>query len=98
MIREGLVRANTLPLVVSVLGADNLPRQAQVRIRLGAINLMALDVTGTVTALLDDATASVADADAEAEEGEEDALAAGPLVLAVDTDEAAEAEPPPAQA
>ena len=95
VIREGLVRANTLPLVVSVLGADNLPRQARVRIRLGAINLMALDVTGTVTALLDDATASVADA--EAEEGEEDALAAGPLVLAVDTDEA-EAEPPPAQA
>ena len=95
VIREGLVRANTLPLVVSVLGADNLPRQAQVRIRLGAINLMALDVTGTVTALLDDAVADTTDA--EAEEGEEDALAAGPLVLAVDTDEAAEAEPPPAQ-
>ena len=95
VIREGLVRANTLPLVVSVLGADNLPRQAQVRIRLGTINLMALDVTGTVTALLDDAVADTTDA--EAEEGEEDALAAGPLVLAVDTDEAAEAEPPPAQ-
>ena len=85
VIREGLVRANTLPLVVSVLGADNLPRQAQVRIRLGTINLMALDVTGTVTALLDDAVADTTDA--EAEEGEEDALAAGPLVLAVDTDE-----------
>ena len=84
VIREGLVRANSLPLVVSVLGADHLPRQAQVRIRLGHINLMALDVTGTVVAVLDDAAAP---AD-EAEDSEEDALATGPLVLAVDTDEA----------
>ncbi len=87
VIREGLVRANTLPLVVNVLGADHLPRNAQVRIRLGGINLMALDVSGTVVALLDDA--ATAQADDEAEEGDEEALAAGPLVLAVDTDEPA---------
>lgn len=87
VIREGLVRANSLPLVVNVLGADHLPRQAQVRIRLGQINLMALDVTGTVTAVLDEAAPPDAQAE-EAEDGEESELAAGPLVLAVDTDEA----------
>ncbi|MDO4768954.1 MAG: RNB domain-containing ribonuclease [Brachymonas sp.] len=93
VIREGLVRANSLPLVVNVLGADHLPRQAQVRIRLGQINLMALDVTGTVMAVLDEAAPPDAQAE-EAEDGEESELAAGPLVLAVDTDEAPQdAEP-----
>lgn len=87
VIREGLVRANSLPLVVNVLGADHLPRQAQVRIRLGQINLMALDVTGTVAAVLDEAAPSDSQAE-EVEDGEENDLAAGPLVLAVDTDEA----------
>ena len=92
VIREGLVRANTLPLVISVLGADSLPRNAQVRIRLGSINLMTLDVTATVVARLDDA-AIPADA---ASEDEEDTVAAGPLVLAVNTEEEPAAEQPPA--
>ena len=92
VIREGLVRANTLPLVISVLGADSLPRNAQVRIRLGSINLMTLDVTATVVARLDDA-AIPADT---ASEDEEDTVAAGPLVLAVNTEEEPAAEQPPA--
>ncbi|MDO4795443.1 MAG: RNB domain-containing ribonuclease [Brachymonas sp.] len=93
VIREGLVRANSLPLVVNVLGADKLPRQARVRIRLGQINLMALDVTGTVVAVLDEAAASQDAAAEEAEEGEDATLAAGPLVLAVDTEEAPQDAP-----
>ena len=95
VIREGLVRANSLPLVVSVLGADTLPRNAQVRIRLGSINLMALDVTATVVDRLDD-VASPMDTAEESEEGEEDTVAAGPLVLAVDTDEPSQEQDAPA--
>ena len=94
VIREGLVRANNLPLVVSVLGADTLPRNVQVRIRLGSINLMALDVTATVVDRLDDVVTPTDAAD-ESEE-DEDAVAAGPLVLAVDTDETPQEQDTPA--
>ena len=67
-------------------GACGLPRNAQVRIRLGQINLMALDVTGAVVARLEaDAAAPVLQAD---EEGDDEAVAAGPLAIAVDVDEA----------
>ena len=86
VINVGLVRANTLPLVVNVIGADSLPRNAQVRIRLGQINLMALDVSGTVIARLDDADTTATASDAEAEDDEE-ALAAGPLTIAVNVEE-----------
>ena len=86
VINIGLVRANTLPLVVNVIGTDGLPRNAQVRIRLGQINLMALDVTGAVVARLEaDAAAPALQAD---EEGDDEAVAAGPLAIAVDVDEA----------
>ena len=90
VINVGLVRANSLPLVINVIGADNLPRNAQVRIRLGQINLMALDVSGTVIARLDDAdtAASQTSSDEEdAEEADEASIAAGPLAIAVNVDE-----------
>ncbi|PVE41565.1 ribonuclease catalytic domain-containing protein [Limnohabitans planktonicus] len=77
-----LVRADTLPLMFSVMGAQGLARGARVRVKLGEIDLMALDVSGTVTAHLD---APVAAVDSEADEAdEEEALAAGPLTIAVD--------------
>ncbi|MBM3387033.1 MAG: RNB domain-containing ribonuclease, partial [Betaproteobacteria bacterium] len=78
-----LVRAETLPLVLTVMGAQGLPRGAKVRVKLGAIDLMALDVAGTVLAHLD----SQAPSEDEADE-EEDTEAAGPLHIAVDLDEA----------
>ena len=97
VINIGLVRANTLPLVVSVIGTDGLPRNAQVRIRLGHINLMALDVTGTVIARLDASADAALQSDEQSEEGDE--MAAGPLAIAVDLDEPAEpAAPTPAAA
>jgi len=81
-----LVRAETLPLVLSVMGAQGLPRGAKVRVQLGAIDLMALDVHGTVTAHLD--SAPIAGSDGEVDEADdEDAEAAGPLHIAVDLDE-----------
>jgi exoribonuclease II len=80
-----LVRAETLPLVFTVIGAQGLPRGAKVRVKLGAIDLMALDVSGTVTAHLD----ATPDAATNAEDSEDDdSLSAGPLTIAVDVNEA----------
>ncbi len=79
-----LVRADTLPLMFSVMGAQGLARGAHVRVKLGEIDLMALDVSGTVTAHLDVDMALDSDAP-EAEEAEEDdVLPAGPVTIALD--------------
>ena len=81
-----LVRADTLPLVFTVMGAQGLPRGAKVRVKLGDIDLMALDVSGTVTARLD--------TEAPVEEAEEEETeSAGPLKIAVDLDETPNANP-----
>ena len=75
-----LVRAESLPLMFSVMGANNLPRGARVRVKLADIDLMALDVRGTVLAHLD-----VEGLGAETEDPEEDDnLPAGPVTIAVD--------------
>ncbi|MDO5652727.1 MAG: RNB domain-containing ribonuclease [Brachymonas sp.] len=92
VLREGLVRANDWPLVFNVMGADSLPRNAQVRVKLGTINLMALDVTGTVSARLDDGASSDPAEDggdtASGADGDDDMLATGPLAIAMDVNEA----------
>ena len=88
--REGLVRADTLPLVLGVMGTQDLPRGARVRVRLGAIDLITLDVAGTVVERLDAADAS-APADAAAAEDEDDEATAGPIAIAVDMDQPATA-------
>ncbi|KAF5297729.1 hypothetical protein FQA39_LY19249 [Lamprigera yunnana] len=78
-----MVRADTLPLVFPVLGAQNLPRGAQVRVKLGAIDEITLDVTGTLLERLDDTGADQNQADVESPEDEEEAVA-GPIAIAVD--------------
>jgi exoribonuclease-2 len=55
LFRENLVRAETLPLVLPVVGAQDLPRGARVRVRLGAIDPITLDIMGTVVERLDQA-------------------------------------------
>jgi exoribonuclease-2 len=81
--REGLVRADDLPLVLPVLGAGDLPRGARVRVRLGEIDEITLDVQGTVVERLD---APQQDAGVEEDTGEEEAVA-GPIAIAVDVNE-----------
>ncbi len=76
-----LVRADELPLVFPVLGAQSLPRGAQVRVKLGEIDEITLDVTGTVPERLDDEQAN--QAETESPEDEEEAVA-GPIAIAVD--------------
>jgi len=79
-----LVRAETLPLMFSVMGAQTLPRGARVRVRLADVDLMALDVRGTVIAHLD-ADVALAGMAAESDEvDDDDNLPAGPVTIAVD--------------
>ncbi len=88
VLKEGLVRAESLPLVLPVLGAGELPRGSRVRVRLGEIDEIALDVHGTVTERLDIAPETVS---VEDDATDEEAVA-GPLAIAVDV---SETEPSP---
>jgi exoribonuclease-2 len=89
-----LVRADTLPLMFSVLGAQGLMRGARVRVKLGDVDLMALDVHGTVTAHLDaPSDADAVAADAENQEADDDeVMAAGPLTIAVDLSDSTQSD------
>jgi exoribonuclease II len=85
--KEGLIRADDLPLVLPVLGAGDLPRGAKVRVKLGEIDLITLDVAGTVIERLDVTPEILA-----AEEEAEDEPAAGPISIAVDVNEPTDSE------
>jgi exoribonuclease II len=85
LIKDNLVRADTLPLVLPVLGSDGLPRGAHVRVKLGEIDDITLDIHGTVTERLDQ---PVDDVDpTSGDEGEDDEALAAPLALAIDVNE-----------
>ena len=84
LFRDNLVRADTLPLVLPVLGVEGLPRGAQVRVRLGEVDNISLDISGTVIERLD---GPVADA-SEDDSGDEDEGLSAPLALAIDVNEA----------
>ncbi len=83
--KDNLARADELPLVLPVLGAQELPRGAKVRVKLGEIDEVALDVKGTVIERLDTVPDAVVEEEAEEEEAEH--LAAGPIEIAVDVTE-----------
>ena len=48
LFKDNMVRADDLPLVFPVMGASNLERGTKVSIKLGDINLMTLDISGTI--------------------------------------------------
>ncbi len=89
LFKDNLVRADTLPLVLPVLGTEGLPRGAHVRVRLGAIDDITLEISGTVIERLDGPVD-----DSESEDEDDDSLAS-PLALAINLDDS-EAEPPAA--
>ena len=77
-----LVRADHLPLVLSVVGAQALSRGDKVRIQLGAIDAIALDVHGTVIEKI-----SHDNAPEQSDEGPQDSdddASAGPIAIALD--------------
>jgi len=85
LFKDGMVRADDLPLVLPVLGADGLPRGARLRVKLGEIDLITLDVKGTVIERLDVEAQPMA-----ADEDGEDEPVAGPIAIAVDMNEPSE--------
>jgi len=87
VMKEGLVRADELPLVFRALGADGLPRGARVRVRITGTDLLTLDVHANVVARIDDAASTADDAVVDESEIEEAADSAGPLTLAIDVQE-----------
>jgi exoribonuclease-2 len=91
VMKDGLVRAESLPLVFRVRGAEALPRGAMVRVRTTGTDLLTLDLHAQVLHRVDDeALAASVPADEGADDAADDAAdAAGPLTLAIDLDEPA---------
>ena len=98
VMKDGLVRVDTLPLVLRALGAESIARGTHVRLRITGTDLLTLDVHANVIARIDDIAAADAGAE-EADTGEDAAEGAGPLTLAIDmqSDEAADAGAQPSQ-
>jgi len=81
LFKDNLVRADHLPLVLAAAGVQSLPRGARVRVRLGDIDLVALDIHGTVTERLD------AEPGADVEDDLDEDTVAGPIAIAVDVND-----------
>jgi len=88
--KEGMVRADDIPLVLPVMGAQGLPRNAKVRVKLGEIDLITLDVNGTVIERLDAPADDSGNSSETAEEQDDDNDVAGPIAIAVDVSESTE--------
>ena len=98
--KDGLVRAETLPLVFRVPGTESLPRGSRVRARVAGIDLLTLELHAALQARLDDpALQARLDAPAAAAEpedgGDDEAEAAAPLAIALTLDDTAEPAPAP---
>jgi exoribonuclease-2 len=81
VLKEGLVRADTLPLVFKALGCEALPRGAHVRVRITGTDPLTLDVHASLLARLDEAAP---EGEADPELDDEAAESAAPLALAID--------------
>ncbi len=97
LFKENMVRADNLPLVLPVMGAQGLPRGARVRVKLGEIDLITLDIGGTVIERLDTAAQAGDAGDTaqdDADDADDDSEVAGPIAIAVDvSDTPAEGTP-----
>lgn len=93
-LKDGLVRAESLPLVFKALGCEPLPRGTRVRVALKSHDPLTLEVHAALLARLG------AEAPATAPEAEDDEAAEQPLALqlAIDVDESAPADEPTAAA
>ena len=85
--KDNLLRADDLPLVLPAIGAQGLPRGARVRVRLGEIDDITLDISGAVIERLDVVVESVDTIEVEEDEEDETDMAAGPILIAVDVNE-----------
>ena len=81
VMKDGLVRADTLPLVFRTPGTENLPRGTHVRVRIDGLDELTLDVHARLLERLDAADQAAVSTEDESEELDD---AAGPLALAID--------------
>jgi exoribonuclease-2 len=86
VMKDGLVRADTLPLVFRLPGTENLPRGARVRARVNGMDLLTLELHATLAGRLHAPTSAVA-GEEPADDGEDEADTGGSLKLAIDLDE-----------
>ncbi|MDD2926779.1 RNB domain-containing ribonuclease, partial [Rhodoferax sp.] len=89
LFKDNLVRADHLPLVLPVAGAQGLPRGARVMVRLGDIDEVSLDIHGTVTARLD----TEPDAGNALDEDLDEDTIAGPIAIAMDVNDSDAGQP-----
>ena len=89
VMKESLVRAETLPLVFRALGTEHFPRGARVRVRITGCDLLTLDLHANLLARLDDPGTPADDAAVDEADAEEAAESAGPLTLAIDVNDGA---------
>ena len=82
VIKDGLVRAEEIPLVMAVAGTASLPRGARVRVRLVELDLLMLEASASMLERLDAAT------ELSADEEEEDEPAVVHLAMDVNEDSA----------
>ncbi len=98
VLKDGLVRADTLPLVFRALGCEALPRGARVRVRIAGMDLLTLELHAKLLARLDDPTTTSDDAAVDTEEADDGAQEGAALTLAIDVpDEGASDPPAPAE-
>ncbi|MEO7244631.1 MAG: ribonuclease catalytic domain-containing protein, partial [Rubrivivax sp.] len=98
VMKDGLVRAERLPLVLRAAGTEHLARGSRVRVRIADIDLLTLDAHAVLLARLGDDDAYTAPAHVEATsapdedeadgDGDDDAADAGALSLAIEVDDA----------
>ena len=87
--KDNMVRTDDLPLVLAVSGAQGLARGTQVRVRLGAMDLLTLDISGAVIERLAPAQSAQDDEGLLAQDEDE---VAGPITIALDVNETGAAE------
>ena len=107
VMKDGLVRAEALPLVFKALGCEALPRGSRVRVRITGMDPLTLELHASLTVRLDDPADSIraaagtdhTEAHADETNDDDDAAGAAPLALAIDLAESdAPAEGSPASA
>ena len=99
VMKDGLVRADTLPLVFRALGCEPLARGTRVRVRLTGLDLLTLEVHANLVSQLDAAASTDDRGEGEAAEGEDELADAPPaLALAIDLEEVETPATPPAAA
>ncbi|MEK8044949.1 ribonuclease catalytic domain-containing protein [Ideonella margarita] len=88
VMKDGLVRTDSLPLVFRALGCESFERNTRVRVRITGIDLLQLEVHASLVSRLDDPTAA---GDADEGDGEDESAAdTGSLTLAIDLSDSAD--------